>query len=84
MEDLRVTMKQNGLKVESNKEDVAIAVKTFRLRKGWTQEQLARHWGCSRYTIIRIEKAKQLSWEMAYKTVVRLWEDLRKEKSSAE
>jgi DNA-binding XRE family transcriptional regulator len=84
MEEIKVTMKQNGLKMESNKEDVAMAVKTFRLRKGWTQEQLARHWVCSRYTIIRIEKAKNLSWEMAYKTFARLSEDLRKEKSSEE
>lgn len=79
MEEIKVSMKQNGLKMESNREDVAMAIKTWRLRHQMTQEQLGRRWGMSRYTIIRIERAKSISWEMAYKAFALLSEELRKE-----
>lgn len=79
MEEIKVTMKQNGLKMESNREDVAMAVKTWRLRHNLTQRQLGDRWGMSRYTIIKIERAKNISWEMAYKAFSLLSNELRKE-----
>lgn len=79
MEEIKVTMKQNGLKMESNREDVAMAVKTWRLRHNLTQRQLGDRWGMSRYTIIKIERAKNISWEMAYKAFALLSNELRKE-----
>lgn len=79
MEEIKVEMKQNGLKMDSNREDVALAIKTYRLRKGYTQQQLAEKWGCSRYTIIRVEKARNITWEMAYKMFAKLSDELRKE-----
>lgn len=79
MEQIKVTMKQNGLRMDSNREDVALAIKTYRLRHGLTQQQLAERWGCSRYTIIRVEKARNITWEMAYRMFAKLSDELRKE-----
>lgn len=79
MEEIKVEMKQNGLRMESNREDVALAIKTWRLRHNLSQKQLGERWGCSRFTIMRVEAAKNVSWEQAYKMFARLSEELRKE-----
>lgn len=79
MEEIKVTIKRNGLKMESNKEEVAMAVKIWRLRNNLTQSQLGERWGMSRYTIIKIERAKNISWEMAYKAFALLSKELRNE-----
>jgi hypothetical protein len=36
-------------------------------------------WGCSRFTIMKAENAKQVTWEMAYRLFARLSDELRKE-----
>lgn len=79
MKQIKVTMKQKGLTMESNREQVAMAVKTWRLRHDLTQKELGERWGMSRFTIMRIEKADNISWEMAYKAFARLSEELQKE-----
>ena len=79
MKKIKVTFKQKGLTMETDKEQFAMALKTWRLRQGLTQKQLGERWGCSRYTILRAESANNLSWETAYKMFARLSEELRKE-----
>lgn len=79
MEQIKVEMKPNGLEMDVNKQEFALALKTWRLRQGLTQREVGARWGCSRYTILRAEGAKQLTWEMAYKLFARLSEELRKE-----
>ena len=79
MQKITVKMKREGLSMQANREDVAMAVKTYRLRQGLTQRQLGERWDMSRYTIIRIESGKPISWEMAYKVFAKLSEDLKAE-----
>lgn len=79
MEKIVVKMKQKGLEMDVNKEEFALALKTWRLRQGLTQEEVGERWGCSRWTIMRAEKAKNLTWEMAYKMFAKLSRELTKE-----
>lgn len=81
MEQIKVTMKQKGLTMEADKNEFALALKTWRLRQGLTQEQVGKRWGCSRFTIIRAERAKNVTWEMAYRLFAKLSDELRKEAS---
>lgn len=79
MEKIVVKMKPKGLEMDVNKEEFALALKTWRLRQGLTQNQVGQRWGCSRYTIMRAEKAKNLTWEMAYKMFAKLSRELTQE-----
>lgn len=79
MEQIKVEMKPAGLSMEVDKNEFALALKTWRLRQGLTQKEVAMKWGCSRYTIMRAENAKQVTWEMAYRLFARLADELRKE-----
>lgn len=74
-----VKMKQKGLTMDIDKEAFAMALKTWRLRQGLTQDQVGQRWGCSRYTILRAERCKNITWEVAYRMFARLSEELRKE-----
>ena len=79
MEKISVKMKRNGLEMDINQQDFAMALKTWRLRQGLTQDEVGQRWDCSRFTIIRAEKAKRLTWEMAYKLFAKLAGELEKE-----
>lgn len=79
MEQIKVEMRPQGLTMEVDKTEFALALKTWRLRHALTQEQVGQRWGCSRYTIMRAENAKQVTWEMAYRLFARLSDELRKE-----
>ena len=79
MEKIVVKMKPKGLEMDVNKEEFALALKTWRLRQGLTQAEVGERWGCSRWTIMRAEKAKNLTWEMAYKMFAKLSRELTKE-----
>lgn len=79
MEQIKVEMKAAGLSMEVDKQEFALALKTWRLRNGLTQKQVGERWGCSRYTILRAEGAKNLTWEMAYRLFAKLSNELRKE-----
>lgn len=72
-------MKQKGLTMETDKTDFAMALKTWRLRNGLTQQQAGERFGCSRFTIMRAEKAKDVTWEMAYRLFAKLSQELIKE-----
>lgn len=77
-----MNMRPNGLKMDVDKNEFALALKTWRLRAGLTQREAGERFGCSRYTIMRAENAKTVTWEMAYRLFARLAEELRKEVSN--
>lgn len=79
MEKIEVKMKQDGLQMDVDKESFALALKTWRLRQGLTQQQVAEKWGVSRFTIIRAETAKNITWMMAYRLFAKLAEELKLE-----
>lgn len=76
---ITLSMSAQGVDMQVNKEEMALAVKQFRLRKGLTQRQLAAEWGISRESIIRIEGAKNITWQLAYRAFAKLSDSLRKE-----
>lgn len=65
--------------MDVDRKQVALAIKTYRLRHGMTQEDLGKRWGCSRWSILRVENAKAVSWETAYKMFAKLSKDLADE-----
>lgn len=79
MDTIRVEMRPNGLRMEADKNEFALALKTWRLRNGLTQAEVGKRWGCSRFTIMRAENARQVTWEMAYRLFAKLSDELRKE-----
>lgn len=79
MKKIEVKMERKGLEMDVDKQEFAMALKTWRLRQGLTQEELGKRWGCSRFTIIRAERAKDVTWEMAYRLFARLAVELEKE-----
>lgn len=79
MEKIEVKMEQKGLEMDIDKQAFALALKTWRLRQGLTQQQVADKWQVSRFTILRAEGAKNLTWMMAYRLFARLAEELKNE-----
>ena len=79
MEQINATMTPKGLEMECDKQEFALALKTWRLRRGLTQQQVGDLFGCSRYTIMRAENAKDVTWESAYKLFAKLSTQLSKE-----
>lgn len=73
------TPQRVGLDLKIDREEMALSLKTYRIRQGLTQQQLGEFWGVSRFTIIRAEKAKPVSWEAAYRIFARLSAALRDE-----
>lgn len=82
MKKIVVNMKVDGLEVDIDKKAFAMALKTWRLRRGLTQRQVGSMWGCSRYTIMRAEGGKNVTWEQAYRLFAKLSEELKKEGES--
>lgn len=72
MEQISTTAKPAGTSMEINREEFALSLKTYRLRQGLTQKQLGERMGVSRYTIIRAEKCKNITWESAYRIFAKL------------
>lgn len=71
--------KPKGVSMDVDKTQFALALKTWRLRQGLTQKEVGQRWGTSRWTIIRAESARNVSWEQAYKLFAHLADELRKE-----
>lgn len=80
MKQIKVTMKSKGLTMECDRQEFALALKTWRLRAGLTQTAAARRFGCSRFTIMRAEAGKPITWEMAYRLFNRLTHELDHER----
>lgn len=79
MDIIKADMKPVGISMQTDRQQFALALKTWRLRKGLLQREVAERWGTSRYTIIRAERAGNISWQQAYKLFAHLSEELRKE-----
>lgn len=78
-EKIEVKMKKVGLTMEADKNEFALALKTWRLRHALTQSELGKRWGVSRFTIMRAENAKDVTWEMAYRLFAKLSAELENE-----
>lgn len=72
-------MRQKDLAMDFDRKEFAMALKTYRLRRGLTQRELGAMWGLSRFTIMRAENTKIVSWEHAYRLFALLADALRKE-----
>lgn len=79
MEKIEVKIEPKGLEMDVNRHEFALALKTWRLRRGLTQQQVGDAWGVSRWTIMRAESARDVTWETAYRLFARLSQELRKE-----
>lgn len=79
MEKITVEMKSNGLTMEADRNEFALALKTWRLRQGLTQKEVAGRFNCSRFTIMKAENAQKITWEMAYRLFSCLSKELSKE-----
>lgn len=78
---IEVEMRPNGLDMDIDKQSFALALKTWRLRNGLSQVDAGKRFNCSRYTIIRAESARNITWEQAYRMFAKLAAELRKEGS---
>lgn len=76
---IKLKLERRGLEMDVNRQDFALALKTWRLRQGLSQREVGDRFGCSRYTIIRAETAKALSWESAYKLFAKLAKEQARE-----
>lgn len=79
MKQIKVTMKAKGLTMECDRQEFALALKTWRLRAALTQSAVARRWGVSRFTIMRAEAGRTITWEMAYRLFNQLSHELENE-----
>lgn len=79
MDIITTNFKRDGITLQTNMEEFAIALKTWRLRQGYTQKQVGERWGTSRYTILRAEAARAITWESAYKLFAKLSYELELE-----
>lgn len=82
MAQIKVELKRKDLTIEIDRKEFALALKTWRLRQGKSQIDVAAAWGMSRYTIMRAEAGKDITWEMAYRLFSKLSDELRKEASN--
>lgn len=67
MKKLDLKLNYVGTNVEIDRNKMAIALKTWRIRSGYTQRQAAAYLGTSRYTLIRAENGRPIGWQTAYK-----------------
>lgn len=80
LQQITVTMEPKGLEMDIDRQEFALALKTWRLRQGYTQKQVGERWGCSRYTILRAESGRNITWEQAYRLFAKLAGELKEEK----
>ena len=79
MKQIKVDAKPKGLEMEIDRQQFALALKTWRLRAGFTQRDLAERWNTSRYTILRAERAHSIGWMSAYRLFAKLAKELEAE-----
>lgn len=72
-------MEMEGPSYKVDRDEMALAVRTYRLRNGLTQRALGSKFGLSRYTIMTIEAGKEVHWTTAYKVFASLAEALKEE-----
>lgn len=74
-----MTEQERIAEVVQSRQEIGLELAKFRIRNGLTQAQLAERWGMSRYSIIRAEKGKTVSWRFTYAIASKLAQELRKE-----
>lgn len=79
MEEIKANYNPQKINVELDKKEFALALKTWRLRSGLTQQQVGEMWGCTRYTIMRAEAGRNITWEQAYRMFAKLSRQLEQE-----
>lgn len=79
MENYLPKTSKKEISIQVDRQEFALALKTWRLRSGLTQTQVGERFGCSRYTILRAEKGHSITWEMAYKLFNKLSQELLQE-----
>lgn len=79
MKKIEAKMERQNLTMRTDVEQFALALKTWRLRQGKTQKEVAEMFGLSRFTIIRLEQARPTSWETAYRAFAKLSQQLETE-----
>lgn len=79
--ETKTTTNLTDLRVDVDRNEFALTLKTWRLRAGLTQVQAAELLGTNRYAIIKAETAKPISWELAYRLFNLLTKQLAKEAS---
>lgn len=72
-------MKYAVLSKEIDREHLAVELLKWRLRMGYTQEQAAQIMGCSRYSILRLERGKPVGMAQLYSISAKLATALRME-----
>lgn len=72
MEQIKTTAQPTGNEMVIDRQAFALSLKTYRLRNGLTQQQLGDIMKTSRYTIIRAENCKNITWESAYRVFAKL------------
>lgn len=80
MKPITVRMHQvKGVSMECDREQFAIALKTWRLRNGLTQKDAGKILGVSRWTMMKAEAARAITWETTYRLFAGLSKELEKE-----
>lgn len=79
VKQIKAEMTNQGLEMYVDRDLFAMSLKTWRLRMGFTQRQVADMFKVSRYTIMRAEASRPITWEMAYRLFARLSEELQNE-----
>lgn len=79
MRPIKVTPEQHDLRIDVDRKQFALAMKTWRLRQGLSQRQVAAKFGLSRFTLIKLEQALPVSWETAYRAFAKLSHYLEEE-----
>lgn len=83
VKQIKAEMTNQGLEMYVDRDLFAMSLKTWRLRMGYTQRQVATRFNVSRYTIMRAEASKPITWEMAYRLFSRLSDELQNEMKRA-
>lgn len=81
-DNLKNQLMNNDEKLASlgiERQRLGLELAKWRIRNGITQNELAKRWGMSRYSIIRAEKGKTVGWQFAYGISARLAKELLKE-----
>lgn len=81
MEKITLEMTRDGAKLAADKEQFALALKTWRLRHGYTQKEAGEKIGVSRFTIMRAEACKDVTWETLYRIFAYMSQALREEQA---
>lgn len=76
---IKIEFQRVGTQLETDKEQFAIALKTWRLRNHLTQQQAGEKIGVSRWTVMRAEAAKDITWECLYRIFAYLSVELQRE-----